>query len=287
MSAGQDEMVGGQASGPGATETGGAIASTFTACAGERRAAFIPFLVAGDPSLEATPDLLRALVAGGADIIELGVPFSDPIADGPTIQRASNRALEAGSSLGAVLGLIERRRDELGVPIVLFTYFNPVHAHGVADFAARAAGSGVDGVLCVDLPPDEGLRELQPALLERGVDSVYLIAATSTPERIDRAAAASSGFVYYTARSDVTGERDDLIPTLGREVGRVRQRVDLPVAVGFGISTPVQVAEVAELAHGVVVGSSLVRLVEETAAAPDLPRRLERRVAELVAPLRT
>ncbi len=264
----------------------GAIASVFASCAASRRSAFIPFLVAGDPSLEATPDLLRALVAGGADVIELGVAFSDPIADGPTIQRASHRALAAGSSLGAVLRMTERHRDELGVPIVLFTYYNPVHARGVDAFAAEAANSGVDGVLCVDLPPDEGSRELQPALGRRGVDSVYLIAATSTSERIDRAAAASSGFVYYTARSDVTGEREDLIPTLGREVERVRRRVDLPVAVGFGISTPVQVEEVARVAHGVVVGSALVRLVEENATTSDLPARLERRVVELTAPLR-
>jgi len=242
--------------------------------------------VAGDPSLAATPDLLRALVAGGADIIELGVAFSDPIADGPTIQRASHRALAAGSSLSAVLRIIERHREELGVPIVLFTYYNPVHARGALTFARQAADSGVDGVLCVDLPPDEGLRELQPALVEQGVDPVYLIAATSTPARIDRAASASRGFVYYTARSDVTGEREDLIPTLEAEVRRVRRRVSLPVAVGFGISTPTQVAAVARVAHGVVVGSALVRLVEENSAEPDLAARLERRVADLTAPLR-
>lgn len=263
----------------------GAIAAAFSACSRQKRAAFIPFLVAGDPGLAATPDLLRALVAGGADVIELGVAFSDPIADGPTIQRASHRALAGGSSLGAVLGIVKRHREELGVPIVLFTYYNPVHARGAEAFAAQAADSGVDGVLCVDLPPEEGLRELQPALLERGVDSIYLVAATSTGERIDRAAAASNGFVYYTARSDVTGERDELIPTLAREVKRVRRRVHLPVAVGFGISTPEQVEVVAQAAHGVVVGSSLVRLVEENAAAPDLAARLERRVAELTAPL--
>ncbi|MCY3970749.1 MAG: tryptophan synthase subunit alpha [Acidobacteria bacterium] len=263
----------------------GAIGAAFSRCSQGKRSAFIPFLVAGDPSLEATPDLLRALVAGGADVIELGVAFSDPIADGPTIQRASHRALVAGSSLSAVLGIVERHREELGVPIVLFTYYNPVHARGVEVFAAQAADSGVDGVLCVDLPPDEGLLELQPALEERGVDSIYLIAATSTRERIDRAAASSNGFVYYTARSDVTGERDDLIPTLAREVRRVRRRVRLPVAVGFGISTPEQVGEVARVAHGVVVGSSLVRLVEENAAEADLAARLERRVGELTAPL--
>ncbi len=265
--------------------SGGAIAAAFDRCAGEQRAAFIPFLVAGDPSLAAAPDLLRALVAGGADIIELGVAFSDPIADGPTIQRASYRALAAGSSLSAVLGLVERHREELGVPVVLFTYYNPVHARGVETFAAQAVDSGVDGVLCVDLPPDEGLRELQPALAAHGVDPIYLIAATSTRDRIDRAAAASRGFVYYTARSDVTGEREDLIPTLDREVQRIRRRVHLPVAVGFGISTPQQVEEVAKVAHGVVVGSALVRLVEENAAEPDLPVRLERRVSELTAPL--
>ena len=221
----------------------GAIAAAFAGCSRQKHcAAFIPFIVAGDPSprSHARP---AARPRGRRRRRDRARRFlqSDPIADGPTIQRASHRALDAGSSLSAVLGIVERHREELGVPIVLFTYYNPVHARGVETFAAQAADSGVDGVLCVDLPPEEGLRELQPALVELGVDSIYLIAATSTKERIARAAAASNGFVYYTARSDVTGEREDLIPTLAREVKRVRRRVRLPVAVGFGISTPEQV----------------------------------------------
>lgn len=263
-----------------------AIDDVFAKCAREDRAAFIPFLMAGDPSLQATALSLEALAAGGADIIELGVPFSDPIADGPTNQRAAVRALRAGTKLSAILELVARHRDRLGVPIVLFTYFNPIHARGVERFAEQAAASGVDGVLCVDLPPEEGERALVPALRDQGVDSIYLLAPTSSRDRIDRVAAASSGFVYYVSRTGVTGERAALPAELAKDVKRLRKRTDLPIAVGFGISSPAQVAAVAEVADGVVVGSALVRFLEENASHPDLPTLLENRVRELTAPLR-
>ncbi|HEY6320992.1 MAG TPA: tryptophan synthase subunit alpha, partial [Thermoanaerobaculia bacterium] len=172
------------------------ISEVFARCAEEGRAAFIPFLMAGDPSLSATAGQLAALAAGGADIIELGVPFSDPIADGPVNQRAAMRALAAGTGLSGILELIARHRDQLGVPIVLFTYYNPVYARGLERFAEQAAASGVDGVLCVDLPPEEAERDLVPVLRERGVDTIFLLAPTSTRDRIARVAAASSGFVY-------------------------------------------------------------------------------------------
>jgi len=263
-----------------------AIDDVFARCAKEGRAAFIPFLMAGDPGLEATASFIEALAAGGADVIELGVPFSDPMADGPINQRAGVRALQAGTKLSNIFELVARHRDRLGVPIVLFTYFNPIHARGVERFAEQAAASGVDGVLCVDLPPEEGNRDLVPALRDQGVDSIFLLAPTSTKERVDKVAAASSGFVYYVSRTGVTGERAALPAELVRDVKRLRKRIDLPIAVGFGISSPAQVAAVGEVADGVVVGSALVRLVEEKAGDSSLPALLEQRVRELSEPLR-
>jgi len=263
-----------------------AIDDVFQSCAREGRAAFIPFIMAGDPDLGTTAAFLEALAAGGADIIELGVPFSDPIADGPVNQRAAVRALAAGTKLSALLQLVARHRDKLGIPIVLFTYFNPVHARGVERFAEQAAASGVDGVLCVDLPPDEGERDFIPALREQGVDTVFLLAPTSTRDRVNKVAAASSGFVYYVSRTGVTGERTALPAELVRDVKKLRKRLEQPLAVGFGLSTPEQVAAVGEIADGVVVGSALVRLIEEKKDDPDLPALLEDRVRELSAPLR-
>lgn len=263
-----------------------AIDDVFAQCAHEGRAAFIPFIMAGDPSLDVTASAMTALAAGGADIIELGVPFSDPIADGPINQRAAVRALKAGAKLSSIFELVARHRDRLGVPIVLFTYFNPIHARGVDRFAEQAAASGVDGVLCVDLPPEEGEKELVPALRGHGVDSIYLLAPTSTKERIERVGAASSGFVYYVSRTGVTGERSALPSELVKDLKKLRKRVKLPLAVGFGISSPAHVAAVAEAADGVVVGSALVRLIEEHGDDPELPSLLEERMRELTEPLR-
>lgn len=261
-----------------------AIQEVFVRCRREGRAAFIPFLMAGDPDLSATAAFLDALAIGGSDIIELGIPFSDPIADGPVNQRAAQRSLAAGTKLAGILDLVARKRIELGIPIVLFTYFNPIHARGGERFAAEASAAGVDGVLCVDLPPEEGARELLPALRRYRLDSVFLLAPTSTAERIQKVGEASTGFVYYVSRTGVTGEQTALPVELAAEVGALRQRLALPVAVGFGISSPEQVAAVAAIADGVVVGSALVRLVEEhgAAAAPALAET----VRQLTAPLR-
>jgi tryptophan synthase alpha chain len=263
-----------------------AIDQVFARCAAEGRAAFIPFLMAGDPDLATTETLLEALAAAGADMIELGVPFSDPIADGPVNQRAAARALAAGTKLSGVFHLVAATRDRLGVPIVLFTYFNPIHARGLELFAEQAATSGVDGVLCVDLPPEEARAEYVPALAAHGIDAVFLLAPTSTRERIHLVGRHATGFVYYVSRTGVTGERDALPPDLAREVRRVRRKLEQPVAVGFGVSTPAQVAALGEVADGVVVGSALVRLVEELGGDPSLPSALERRARELAAPLK-
>jgi tryptophan synthase alpha chain len=263
-----------------------AIDDVFAKCAKEGRPAFIPFIMAGDPSLDATASYMTALAAGGADIIELGVPFSDPIADGPVNQRATVRALKAGTKLSNIFEMVARHRDRLGVPIVLFTYFNPIHARGVDRFAEQAAASGVDGVLCVDLPPEEGERELVPALREQGVDAIYLLAPTSTKERIDKVAAVSSGFIYYVSRTGVTGERAALPSELVKDIKKLRKRIDLPIAVGFGISSPAHVEAVGEVADGVVVGSALVRLIEEEAGNAGLRDLLEEKARELSEPLR-
>lgn len=260
------------------------IGEVFAECRQAKRAAFVPFLTAGDPDLETTEQLLQALVVGGADIIELGVPFSDPIADGPTIQRSSSRALEKGINLSAILRLVARQRDRLGVPIVLFTYFNPIYARGVENFAEQAAASGVDGVLCVDLPPDEGADFIR-TMRKHDLDTIFLLAPTSTKDRVQKVVENSTGFVYYVARTGVTGARQELPKELIKETKRLRRRIKLPLAVGFGISTPEQVATVGKAADAVVVGSALVSLVEEKTGEPDLVAAVEQRVRELTAPL--
>ncbi|MEM7052488.1 MAG: tryptophan synthase subunit alpha [Acidobacteriota bacterium] len=262
-----------------------ALDQVFARCREQKRAAFIPFLMAGDPDLETTESLIRALAAGGADIIELGVPFSDPIADGPVNQQAAARALAAGTTMAGIFDVIARCRDSIRVPIVLFTYFNPIHARGIERFSEQAAASGVDGVLCVDLPPEAAADRFIPALTSRGLDTVFLLAPTSTKDRIAKVAAASRGFVYYVSRTGVTGEQSALAPALIKEVKKVRRRLPLPLAVGFGISSPEQVAEVAKVADGVVVGSALVRLVGEHAEDPNLPSLIEERVRILSSPL--
>jgi tryptophan synthase alpha chain len=273
-----------------------AIDQVFRRCADEGRAAFIPFLMGGDPDLRSLPRLLEALAAGGADLIEVGVPFSDPIADGPVNQRAAGRALAAGTSLGGILGAIATARESVDVPIVLFSYFNPIRARGVELFAEQAVSSGVDGVLCVDLPPEEAEETYLPALARNDLDPVFLLAPTSTVDRMKRVGEVSRGFVYYVSRTGVTGERELLTKTLPKEVKRVRRKVDLPVAVGFGISSPDQVEAVGEIADGVVVGSALVRLVEEATGAEEgwseerterLAGRLEERVRELCGGLQS
>lgn len=263
-----------------------AIDDVFERCRQEKRAAFIPYITAGDPDLKTTERLVAALAAGGADLIELGVPFSDPIADGPANQRAATRALESGTTLNGILEVVARCRDKVGVPVILFTYYNPLQARGVERFAEQAASSGVDGVLCLDVPPEEAEEEYLPALRRQGLDSVFLLSPTSTKQRIKSVAEVSRGFVYYVSRTGVTGSREGLPKELAKEVKAVRRKVKMPVAVGFGITTPQEVASVAKIADGVVVGSALVRLIEERAGKPGLEDALEQRVRELTAPLR-
>jgi tryptophan synthase alpha chain len=239
--------------------------------------AFVPFIMAGDPSLEATARFVRALAAAGADAIELGVPFSDPIADGPTNQRAASRAQAAGTTAAGVLDLVAGlRAGGLETPIVLFTYLNPLLALG--PYAERVAEAGVDGVLAVDLPPEEA-TEHEQALAEAGVDRIYLAAPSTPGDRLTRLGSAGSGFLYYVSRYGVTGARNELPEDLADRVRAVRGAVDRPVAVGFGISSPEQAAAVASVADGVVVGSALVRVIEEHGEQAEAP------LAELAAAL--
>lgn len=252
----------------------GAIGGAFARCRREKRAAFIPFLMAGDPDLEITERLAVALAEAGADLLELGVPFSDPIADGPVNQAAANRALKSGTTLARTLDLAALLRAPLGIPVVLFTYFNPIHAYGIERFAEHAARSGVDGVLCVDLPPEEAAGDYLDSFHRHRIDPIFLLAPTSTRERVRGVAAVGSGFVYYVSRMGVTGERGALPDGLAREAKELRRRLALPLAIGFGISTPEQVAAVAAIADGVVVGSALVRTIEASIGRRDLVERV-------------
>ncbi|MBI3505914.1 MAG: tryptophan synthase subunit alpha [Proteobacteria bacterium] len=249
------------------------------------RAALVPYITAGDPSLPWTQRFVAALAEAGADVIELGVPFSDPIADGPVIQRASERALKAKTTLPKVLGLVRSlRRRGVRTPIVLFSYLNPILRLGPRAFAARARAAGVDGVLVVDLPPEEG-ADLREALAQAGVEAVFLASPTTDPARLGLIDSASTGFVYYVSRLGVTGARSSLSASLPAELARLRRRVKKPVAVGFGISTPEQAKAVARLCDGVVVGSALMKIVEEHRPA-EAVRRLGRLATSMCAAMK-
>jgi tryptophan synthase alpha chain len=245
--------------------------SRLTQCFAELRArgekALIPFVTAGDPSLAVTEAIVPALAEAGADVIELGVPFSDPMAEGPTIQRSSERALKAGASLRKVLQLVAELRPRVAIPIVLMGYANNLLAMGEGAFAAAAANAGVDGVITVDLPPEEG-EGLHAELRARGVDPILLAAPTTRPERLEMLAKRTAGFLYLVSLTGTTGARRELSASLEREVNAVRAVSDVPVCVGFGVSTPEQAARVGSFADGVVVGSALVERIER-AASPD------------------
>ena len=238
------------------------IGERFARLRAEGRKAFVAFVTAGDPSLERTVEVAFALEAGGADVLELGVPFSDPLADGPVIQRASERALGRGTTLAAVLEAVRRVRQQSELPIVLFSYANPLLRYGLERLAGDACAAGVDGVLVTDLPPEEA-GEWLPAARQADLDTIFLAAPTSSDERLRRVAEATRGFVYAVSRTGVTGEKDSLSGDARPLVARLRALTDVPVALGFGISTPEQVQAAAGVADGVVVGSALVRFLEE------------------------
>lgn len=262
------------------------IAHLFAACKEQNRKAFIAYITAGDPSPAHTASLVLALERGGADLIELGVPFSDPIADGPVIQRASERALRAHMTLARVLETVREIRRHSQIPLLLFSYLNPLLRYGFEKLGADAAAAGVDGVLLTDLCIEEAGESVR-SLRAHGLDTVFLAAPTSTDRRLRLVAEHSSGFIYLVSRTGVTGERESLSQSAVDLVARMRELTDVPLAVGFGISTPQHVEEVARIADGVVVGSALVRFIEANAEAPDLPARLETFTRHLTSPLRT
>ena len=249
------------------------VAETFARLKAEGRRALIPFVVAGDPDIEATRDLLVELARAGADLIEVGVPFSDPVADGPVIQRAGARALANGVGVAQVLEVVHDARAATGAAIVLFSYFNPLLQFGVERLGAEARAAGVDGVLVTDLPP-ESAADFASVMGRNGLDCIYLAAPTSTDERLRLIACRATGFIYAVSRAGVTGARAEVSAEAERLVARIRRVSDLPVAVGFGISDARQVAEVWRYSDAAVVGSAIVAEIERRAGSPDLVARV-------------
>lgn len=258
------------------------IAAVFERAQAENRAVLIPYLTLGHPAPETSLSLAEAAIAGGADLLELGVPFSDPLADGPIIQRATYIALQLGTTVARCLEMAQDlRRRETMVPLIFMGYYNPILAYGEEAFCRACHEVDVNGLIVPDLPPEEG-RQLEEACEKHGLALIYLLAPTSTPERIRLVSERSRGFVYLVSVAGTTGPRERIPPDLAAFVGRVRAVTDKPLAVGFGISTPEQAGQVAALADGVVVGSALVRLAEEadgTEKVKSLVNRLHRAVA--------
>jgi tryptophan synthase alpha chain len=244
------------------------LTNAFTELRDRRRGGLVTYLTAGDPDRDRSTALLIAVARAGADVIEVGVPFSDPLADGPVIQRASERALAAGMSLRGVLEVVRKVRAEVDTPIVLFTYANPIVRMGSAAFARAAADAGVDGVLVLDYPIEEA-GPMRALLVDAGLDPIFLISPTTSDERIRKASDLGRGFLYVISRLGVTGVRDRLPDGVEALLSRVRASSDLPVAVGFGISRPEHVAQACRVADAAVVGSALVNVVAEHGASPD------------------
>ncbi|RNC67767.1 MAG: tryptophan synthase subunit alpha [Desulfuromonadales bacterium] len=255
------------------------IAGTFAALKQGGNTALVTFITAGDPDLAATEELIPLLAESGADIIELGVPFSDPMADGPTIQLASERALAAGTTLPKILTTVKSVRRLTQVPIILMGYYNPILGYGLERFAADAAAAGVDGVLLVDLPPEEA-EEFKSCADRHGLDVIFLLTPTSDEGRIRKVARLARGFIYYVSVTGVTGVRSGVDASVSANVTAIKDHTSVPVVVGFGIATPEQAARVAATADGVVVGSALVKLFENL-SGDELKRDLSALVSSL------
>lgn len=258
------------------------ITSTLSSLKARGEKALVTFITAGDPDLATSEELVHSIVESGADLIELGFPFSDPMADGPTIQLSSERALAAGTTLRGVLDLVGRVRQHSNIPIVLMGYYNPVFSYGIAKFACDAAAAGVDGLLLVDLPPEEA-QELHPLLNDAGVDLITLLAPTTGQERTTRLAGASEGFLYYVSMTGVTGSQKVDASAIASAVDALKQVSPVPVAVGFGVSTPEDARSVAAIADAVVVGSALVKIIAEFSGTPRLQSEVQSFVRQLKA----
>jgi tryptophan synthase alpha chain len=257
------------------------VVEKFEALKAAGQKGFIAYITAGDPDMDTTRELVLEFERAGVDIVELGVPFSDPVADGVVIQRAAERALEAGANLRKVFDAVKRIREVSEIPIILFTYFNPLHYMGMEHFVAEAGESGVDGALVLDLPPEES-NEYKSLMDMKDLCTVYLVAPTSTDDRIELISRFSTGFVYYVSREGVTGMQEKVAGGVDSMVEKIRMRSGSPVAVGFGIATPKLASEVASYADAVVVGSAIVKRIEERASSPDLVKDVSAFVSELV-----
>lgn len=260
------------------------LAQAFARARSQNRAAFVAYLCAGDPDFETSLASCRALISRGVDILELGVPFSDPLADGLTNQLAAQRALEGGMTAKRVFELVKRLRDEFPeTPIVFYTYYNLAFSNGVEAYVNAAKTAGVDGILTLDLPPEEG-KEMAASCQKYGVDTVLIVAPTTPDSRIPTIVAATTGFIYYVSREGVTGVRDQVAANIAESVARIRRHTSLPIAVGFGISTRAQVNEVARQADGVVVGSALVNCIRDHLdERSKIPATLAAKASDLVA----
>jgi tryptophan synthase alpha chain len=258
------------------------IAETFAKLKRDHRRGFIPFITAGDPDLPTTRDLIVELAKAGATLIELGIPFTDPMADGPVIQRASERALRHGFGLAEVLQVVFDVRKQTDVPIILFSYFNPLLQFGIKKLAGEAKAAGVDGILVTDLVPEEA-SEFGAALRASDLDMIFLVAPTSTDERLRMVAERASGFIYAVSRAGITGAREEMSLEAEKLVTRVRKFSDLPVAVGFGISTPAHVADVWRYADAAVVGSAIVNEIEQAQSGEDAVVRVGQFARELIS----
>ena len=256
------------------------LSAAFARLKKQKRAAFIPFIMAGDPSLTRSAALLDALPAAGADIIELGIPFSDPMADGPVIAAAGLRALNAGTTVQKVLGLATYfRLNHADVPLVLMGYLNPLHAYGYKNFAKDAARAGVDGVIIVDLPPEEE-NEIAPLLAKAGIDLIRLIAPTSGSKRITSLLRHASGYVYYIAVAGITGAKGASATEIKKQLSTLRRQTTLPIAVGFGVKTAADVKALARIADGVIVGSAIVNTIATTGGDVEKTRAFIKKLAK-------
>ena len=253
------------------------IEARFNELRKARRTGLVTYVTAGDPDLQRSAEIIKRLDQAGADVLEIGVPFSDPLADGPVIQRATERALAAGVTLPQVLGMLKTLRPAISAPLVIFSYANPILRMGLDSFVTQATAAGVDGVLTLDMPPEEG-EMFRAAFASAGIDTIFLLSPTTSVERIRRAASLGSGFLYGISRLGVTGVRDSVDASARELATRVKQQTAMPLALGFGISRPEHVRAIGEFADAAVVGSALVNVIAEHGQTPGLMDEVERYV---------
>lgn len=239
----------------------------------KKEKALIAYIMAGDPSLQETEGLIIELEKAGVDLIELGVPFSDPLADGPTIQKAAARALNNGTSLKDILSMVKRVRKGTNIPLILMSYYNPIFKYGEKQFVSDAIKAGIDGVIVPDLPPEEA-SDLIGFSREKGLDTIFLLAPTSGDDRINKICRSSTGFIYYVSLTGVTGAREGIAKDIGKMVKEIKSHTKIPVAVGFGISKPEQAKEVASFADGVIVGSAIVKVIEDNIGKTTMQKKV-------------